>query len=188
VEGDQVNPEPKLIEIGIRLFEATEKARMACIGLTALHVTPSSIPALLLIAARTPTRVAVAVRPSRKAKPKTLPAKTKPKTLPPKAGEPTMVADRIAAVMGDKPIAIPAILSELTSRGWLPKGANPRANVSVVLCQRQDLFQRTARGVYKRKKTIIVPRKPAQAAKPPTEPVKEPSHPANGAVASSPAP
>lgn len=168
-----MNPEPKLIEIGIRLFEATEKARMACIGLTVLHITPSSIPALLLIAARTPTRVSVDVR--RSSRPKALPAT--------RMVSPTLVADRIAAVMGDKPIAISTILKELTSRGWLPKGVNPRANVSVVLCQRRDLFQRTARGVYKRKE-IIAPRK---ALKSDPDATREMTQLSNGVLVSNPA-
>jgi hypothetical protein len=179
-----VNPEPKLIEIGTRLFDATEKARMACIGLTALHVTPSSIPALLLIAARTPSRVSVDVGRTSEPKSKALSAKSK--ALPAKGKEPARMVNRIAEVMGDKPIAISVILSELDSRGWLPKGMNPRANVSLILCRRRDLFQRKARGVYERKKTIIVPRKSVKSVltKPPTESAGELSHSANGAASS----
>lgn len=101
-------------------------------------------------------------------------AKSSPKKATVRATPmPAQFLDRIALVVGAvEAMSISDVLTELKKRRWMPESKNPASYVGTTMSQAKDLFENTARGVYRVKAT-----KKAQAfvAKLKTVPAEEPA-------------
>lgn len=65
------------------------------------------------------------------------------------------IAEALLSVLGAETLRAKVIVERLRSRGLLPRGKTPGKTVGTVLGQRDDLFERISRGLYRARNKVI---------------------------------